>query len=117
MISNVTLCHAAGCKTPATCRRTGVGSCAQDAAWRGIAVRYVEAGDLVVAVVLKSCRPQQARVDRGRRITALSEDPDGLVGRIRVVGVHAEQVGRVEGVALGVQGVANVLDGDQQIVR
>src|SRR5256712_3640950 len=58
---------------------------------------------------------RQARVDGGRRIAPLGEDPNRLVCRIREVEAHVEQVRGVEGVALGVKSVARVLDHDEVV--
>src|SRR5215471_17733351 len=59
---------------------------AEDASRRWIAVRNVDSGDLVIAVVLETRGPLKAGIDRGRRITALGQDPDRLLRRVGVVG-------------------------------
>src|SRR5262245_60295075 len=69
--------------------------CAEDASRRWLAVRNVDPRDLVIAVVLESLRPQKARVDGGCGITALGEDPDRLVRRLRVVEPDVKHPARV----------------------
>jgi hypothetical protein len=70
----------------------------------------MEPGELVVALVLETGQPREAAVDGRRGVTPFRQDPDRLVGGLRVVGGDVEDVGRVERVALGVKRVAGVLD-------
>jgi hypothetical protein len=90
---------------------------AEDAADRGVAVGDVEAGDLVVAVVLEAVAGlEQARVDGGRRVAAEREEADGRgCGGVGVVDVHVEHERRIECIVLPVQQVAAVLDEDDVV--
>ncbi len=85
----------------------------EDAGGRRVAVRDVDAGDLVVAVVVR--RPARG-VEGGRGVAALGEEADELGGP--ATGAAATQVDDVAGVqrvALPVQGVAGVLDDEQRV--
>jgi len=85
---------------------------AEDAADRGVAVRDVDAGDLVVAVVVAGAG--RGVVERGG-VTTLGE-PTGDLGSVVVLVAELDEVAGVEGVALGVQGVPGVFD-DEEMVR
>ncbi len=89
----------------------------QDARHRGITVRDVHAGDLVVALVLEPGHAEERRVERGRGIAALCQQAHRRRrGRVAVVGRRVERPHLVEGIALAVQRVAGVLDRDQGLV-
>src|SRR5262249_31094962 len=94
--------------TPAVVERVRTRG-AEQAARRRVTVGDVDAGDLVVAVVLEARRALQARVDRRGRIAALGDDPEGTVRRVRIVLAHVEEPARIEGVAGGVEAIATVL--------
>src|SRR5262249_19351379 len=91
----------------------------EDATRCRVTVRDVEAGDLVVPVVLEPVARDRADagVDRGGGVAPLGQDADRLVDRVGVVERDIEQVGRVESVPLRVQGVAGVLDEDDFVLR
>src|SRR5262249_46950914 len=86
---------------------------AEDASRRRIAVRNVDSGDLVIAVVLEARGALQAGIDRGGRITALGEDPRRLLRRVGVVGPGVEHERRVERVMLRVECIATIFDDHQ----
>src|SRR5262245_2559249 len=88
---------------------------AEDASRRRIAVRNVDSGDLVIAVVLEARGTLQAGIDRGRGITPLGEDPDRLLRRVGVVGPDVEHERRVERVMLRVKRIATIFDDHQQV--
>src|SRR5262245_22093847 len=91
----------------------------EDATRRRVTVRDVEAGDLVVPVVLEPVARDRADagVDRGGGVAPFGQDAERLVDRVGVVERDIEQVGRVESVPLRVQGVAGVLDEDDFVLR
>jgi hypothetical protein len=80
-----------------------------------VAVRDVDAGELVVAVVLPEAA--ERRVDRGGRVAALGDPTQRLVRGVRVVEVDVERGAGVERVALSVQRVARVLDHAERVPR
>lgn len=82
----------------------------EDPVDRRVAVGDVHAGDLVAA-------RHARRVERRRRVSALGEPAQRLVGRIRVVGVRVEDEARVERIRLAVQAVARVLDERELVAR
>src|SRR5262245_33999104 len=96
-------------------RAGGLG--AEDSARRGVTVGHMNAGYLVVAIVLEAGRPHEARVDGGGGVTPLGEDPDRLASRIREIEADIEQVGGVQSIPLRVQGVTGVLDYDEEVLR
>ena len=80
---------------------------------RGSTVGDVDAGDLVIAVVLVAFHAGELGVGSRLVVTGLREDADRILGR--VVGSDVDEEQRVEGVALAVQLVAGVF-GDQQLI-
>src|SRR5262245_37660948 len=83
---------------PAVLERTlNLGS--ENAAVVRVAVRHVNAGNLVVAVVDEARAAEERGVDRRRRIAALGDDPDRLVGRVGVVLPGVVQPRRIESIA------------------
>src|SRR5215212_6555270 len=87
----------------------------EDAPRARVSVRDVDAGDLVVLVVLAEAA--LVGVDRRRCVTALGEPPDGPGGRAGVVPADVEHEPRVKRVALLVQRVAGVLGGRDLVAR
>src|SRR5690242_12200903 len=75
----------------------------------GVAIRDVNAGDLVVAVVLESRHARERGVDRRESIPSLRENAHRLISRIRVVLADIEQPCRIERVRLGMEPVATIL--------
>src|SRR6266536_359929 len=88
---------------------------ADQARHRRVAVAHVDAGDLVVALVLEAGRAGQPDVDGGRRVASLAE-PAHRYRTVAVVVLDVDGVTRVERVALRVQGVAGILDDEQLAV-
>src|SRR5712664_600614 len=75
-----------------------------------VAVGQMPAGDLVVAVVLKTRFSTELRIQSCRGIAPFGKDPDRLVGRVAVVDIHVEEERRIERVALRVKSVAGIFD-------
>src|SRR5262245_18140533 len=81
---------------------------AEQAEDRRIAVRDVEARDIVVPIVLEPGSPREGRIDRRRWIASLRKDPQRNVDR--VICGDVEHVGRVEQASLGMKSVTSILD-------
>ena len=80
---------------------------AQEATDCGVTVGYEKAGDFVVALILVAWCSNEAGINRGRGVAALGKDPDWLFSRA-VIRIQIEEIGRVECIALCVQGVARI---------
>lgn len=80
----------------------------EKAPYRGITVGYMDAGDLIVAFVLKTGQAAERRIDRGRGIASLREHADRLIRRIAVVEPDVEQERRIQRVPLGMQRIAGI---------
>src|SRR5689334_15612621 len=82
-----------------------------------VAVRNVEPGDLVVAVVLEAVASgAPRRINRCRGIAPQRENAHRLIRRVAVVQPYVEEIRGIEGVALRMQGVTRVLDEDDLVI-
>src|SRR5262249_21441679 len=89
---------------------------AQNAGDARVAVRDMQASDLVVAVVLETARSGQARIDGCGRVATLRQDANRRRrARIAEVDSHVEEERRVECVALHVQHIAGIFDEDDVV--